>query len=428
MTTFEPVRKLLVTHHLSDGQKVSVGQLAQNKTGVYFAYESDYLSKFGNLSPFLLDETPTPQRASNAVFAGLHGVFADSLPDGWGLMLQDRYFRTQGILPHLITPMDRLAFVGERGVGALGFEPMMFDDGNDSFSLTELGKQAELIFDGEIDHLFNALLLTGSSGGARPKAQIFMNDNEPDVCRTTPKAGDGAWIVKFTSQHLPLGHEEGLCEAVYLEMAKTANIHSVDYKLIATTATNTGFWLAVKRFDCTDNNGRLHTHSVAGLLGLDFRLPSLDYGELIKMSRVLCKSSNVGKLQFKRAIFNLLTLNQDDHSKNFAFIQDDLNNETSWQPSPAYDLTFSPTRYFEHSTAFLGYGKNPPKKTIEQLARLAGYDSWSDVKTDIEQIATAIDFSSKAKELGVSSDTSKMIQQALNEVYQKNKGWVLTGV
>lgn len=427
MKAFNPIRQLTVYRRLSCGDKVKVGQLAQNKQGVYFAYDGDYLHQFGNLSPFALQATLEPQREKSTVFLGLYGVFADSLPDGWGLMLQDRYFRTQGILPNHITPMDRLAFVGERGIGALAFEPAVSHTDNDSLDISELGKQAQAVFDdefdGELADLLKSLLLTGSSGGARPKAQIFMNDIDNQSCRTSPQDGDSAWIVKFTSKNLPLGHEEGLCEAVYLDMAAQADLSPVQWQIIS-TANQTNHWLASKRFDYINHKsgfGRYHVHSVAGLLGLDFRLPSLDYGDLIKLSRLLCKSSEVGKLQFRRAIFNLLTLNQDDHSKNFAFIQDDMG---LWQPSPHYDITFSPTRFGEHSTAFLGYGKSPPKKAIEKLATQAGYDTWQQAKTDINKVANAINFAKTAKQFDIKKDTINMIQGRINQVYQDNKEWL----
>ncbi|PJG85499.1 type II toxin-antitoxin system HipA family toxin [Conservatibacter flavescens] len=419
MSAFEPICKLTVYRRLSDGNKVLAGQLAQNQQGVYFAYDSDYVSRFGNLSPFDLTDTLAPQLATSTAFSGLHGVFADSLPDGWGLMLQDRYFRTQGILPHRITPMDRLAFVGERGIGALAFEPVMSQPNTeDSLDLAELGKQAQAVFDGEIDELLKSLLLTGSSGGARPKAQIFMNGVDSRTCRTSPKVDDEAWIVKFTSKNLPLGHEEGLCEAAYLMMAAKAGLQPVTHQLIHTDDSH---WLALKRFDYTNWQGRYHVHSVAGLLGLDFRLPALDYVDFIKLSRLLCKSSEVGKLQFRRAVFNLLTLNQDDHSKNFSFIQDDAGN---WQPSPCYDITFSPTRFGEHSTAFAGFGKQVPKKAIEQLATQAGYDSWAQARADIEQVVSAIDFGAVSSQLGIHKQTAQMIQREINRVYQVHKAWL----
>lgn len=422
MATFKPIRKLSVNRKLSDGTSVLVGQLAQNQHGIYFAYHGEYLSQFGNLSPFALKMALEPQLATTTTFAGLHGVFADSLPDGWGLMLQDRYFRAQGILPQHITPLDRLAFVGERGIGALMFEPIIMQSNDDeSLTIAKLGKQAQAVFDGEIDDLLKSLLLTGNSGGARPKAQIFMNPNDTNsqICRTNPIAGDSAWIIKFTSKNLSLGHEEGLCEAVYLTMAEQAGLQPVTWQILA---TDTHQWLAVKRFDYTDDMcGRYHTHSVAGLLGLDFRLPSLDYQELFKLSRLLCKSSEAGKLQFRRAIFNLLTLNQDDHSKNFAFLQDDKGH---WQPSPCYDITYSPTRFGEHATAFLGHGKQVPKKAIEQLVAQAGYDTWYQAKIDIERVASTIDFTTTAKSFDIKADTIKMIQKSINHVYSEHVAWL----
>lgn len=263
----------------------------------------------------------------------MYGVFADSLPDGWGLLLQDHYFRKHGILPHQLTLLDRLAFVGDRGIGSLGFEPNyeLADSHFQAIDLAELGLQAQAVFDEQTDEVLQALIMAGSSGGARPKAQIFMPPAQTTLCHTVPQLGDEAWIVKFTSKNLPLGHEEGLCEAVYLTMAKQANLYPVEWQLLpAPKASGAMHWLAVKRFDWLSSStsqpthtGRYHVHSVAGLLEADYRLPSWEYEDLFKVSKLLCQTPEVGKLQFARAMFNLFAMNQDDHSKNWAFLQDD---------------------------------------------------------------------------------------------------------
>ena len=148
---FTPVRKLDVFRLLSTGEKVAVGTLAQDSQYTYFAYENDYLSQLGNLSPFSLKADTTLQIAPKQPFLGLHGVFVDSLPDGWGLLLQDRYFRKHSILPHQITQLDRLAFVGNRGIGALQFEPNydLEDRDNELIKLADLGLQAQAVFDGQ---------------------------------------------------------------------------------------------------------------------------------------------------------------------------------------------------------------------------------------------------------------------------------------
>ena len=119
MTLYEPTRRLAVSRTLADGRKVAVGTLAQNRDGVYFAYEAAYLQQHGNLSPYQLRADGSVQLAARNLPHGLHGVFADCLPDGWGMLLQDRHFRQQGILPAHVTALDRLAFIGDRGMGAL---------------------------------------------------------------------------------------------------------------------------------------------------------------------------------------------------------------------------------------------------------------------------------------------------------------------
>ena len=118
-------------------------------------------------------------------------------------------------------------------------------------------------------------------------------------------------------------------------------------------------------------------------------------------------------------IFNLFALNQDDHSKNWAFLQDDHGN---WKLSPFYDVTFSPSPHGEHATAFGGYGKTPPLKVIQLLARHAGFSSWKEAQHSIQETVEAINqFSHHAKNLEVSASTSKLISKSLNEVYLLNK-------
>ena len=141
-------------------------------------------------------------------------------------------------------------------------------------------------------------------------------------------------------------------------------------------------------------------HSRLRPAGCGFRTPSLDYEDLIKASRHLCRSPAVGKLQFRRAMFNLFC-NQDDHSKNWAFLQDDAGE---WVPAPFYDVTFSPHPYQEHATAYAGFGKNPPLKAIQALAARAGYAKWEQAQRDIEEIVTFLaDFAVVARDFGVDS-------------------------
>ncbi len=281
--------------------------------------------------------------------------------------------------------------------------------------LAMLGLEAQAFFDGQTEEVLADLVAAGSSGGARPKAQFYISPDEPDRCRTVARTGDEAWLVKFTSRNLPLGHEEGLCEAVYLHLAGKLGLEPPEWRLFeAPEQSGARAWLGVKRFDWISRHqkaGRRHMHSACGLLDADFRTPSLDYEDLIKVSRHLCRSPAVGKLQFRRAMFNLFACNQDDHSKNWAFLQDDAGE---WTPAPFYDVTFSPHPYQEHATAYAGFGKNPPLKAIRVLAARAGYAKWEQAKHDIDEIVDVLgDFAVIAREFGVDSGVAELIDRQL---------------
>ncbi len=433
---FKPVDSLMVERTLSNGTKIKAGRLAQSRKGVFFQYEQSYIEQYGSLSPFALKPSTNLQQAPQDPHKGLHGVFADSLPDGWGLLLQDRLFRRHGVLPNQVTQMDRLALVGDRAMGALSYTPeSIYQEEPNDFDIATLGLQAQALFnqtlhdelDGQTQEVLHALLAVGSSGGARPKAQVYINASNPNECRTKPSKGDTAWLVKFTSHNLALKHEEGLCEAIYLSIADEIGLEAPQWKLInAPEQSGARSWLAVERFDYIPQgdkaSGRLHMHSACGLLDADFRTPSLDYEDLIKVTRHLCQSPKAGQLQFKRALFNLFAINQDDHSKNWSFLQHD---QGQWQVAPFYDATFSLHPFNEHATSFGGYGKKPPLKTVQALAEIAGFTSWQDAQQEINNILTALGaFEERAKKLGVSAQTTRLIAKELNQKYQENKSLI----
>ncbi|MEZ5535028.1 MAG: type II toxin-antitoxin system HipA family toxin [Thiolinea sp.] len=426
--SLQPVKKLEVWRTLSKGQKVLVGILAQNRQGVFFQYDATYLEHYTNLSPFSLQHDRSLQKAPRTPHNHLHGVFADSLPDGWGLLLQDRVFRRYGMTPGQITAMDRLAFVGHSGMGALSYHPASeyADPVTGWPDIHRLGLEAQALFDGQTEQVFSALIAAGSSGGARPKAQVFFRGDDFSQCQTGLHEQDSAWLVKFTSQRLALGHEEGICEAVYLTLAAKAGIEVPTWRLLdAPGSSGADYWLALKRFDWQQGqghpaqHGRLHMHSACGLLDADFQSPSLDYEDLIKASRVLCRSALAGKVQFRRAIFNLLACNQDDHSKNWAFLQ---NDDGQWTVAPFYDVTFSPHPFGEHATAFSGYGKQPPLKAMKNLAQAAGFANWSEARVVIERVQEAVStFREEALLLGVKKDTVRLIEKQLNATWMASR-------
>ena len=178
------VNKLSVFRKLATGDNVTVGVLAQNSQGIFFQYDTGYLAQYHNLSPFNLSFDSTLQLAPVRPHNRLHGAFSDSLPDGWGLLLMDRVFRQANTLPAQITAMDRLSFVGEGAMGALSYLPaseLQKNNVEEQLSIAQLGLQAQAIFDGQTSEVLQALINAGSSGGARPKAQLYLNDKHDFV-------------------------------------------------------------------------------------------------------------------------------------------------------------------------------------------------------------------------------------------------------
>ncbi|MEO1855581.1 type II toxin-antitoxin system HipA family toxin [Chromohalobacter sp.] len=425
MSEFQPVRQLEVVRRLQRGDECRVGMLAQNSRGVFFQYDAAYLEVYHSLSPFQLPFDTQLHPAPASPHHGIHGLFADSLPDGWGLMLMDRVFRQHGIAPRQVTAMDRLAYVGERGMGALCFRPLspyVHQQGDHWVDIGRLGEEARQLFEGQTETVLEALAEAGSSGGARPKAQLYFASDSSTHASTQPREGLSPWLVKFTSSSLSLGHEEGLCEAAYLSMAASAGIDVPEWRLLTPPAASAAqAWLATKRFDCAteDGRGRYHLHSACGLLDADFRLPSLDYEDLIKAGQVLCGSPRVGQALFRRAVFNLLAANQDDHSKNWAFLMDDAGQ---WSLAPFYDVTFSPSPFGEHATAYCGHGKRPPRQVVQRLAEHAGFARWSQARQVIEEVMEGVQqWAQVSGELDVSPDTRKLIQKTLDETREYAK-------
>lgn len=362
-TPIQSVKEVKVS--LDFGQSaIPVGRLAVRKQHVYFEYEPSFIQHGFEISPLRLPLRPGLQSFDKNLFEGLPGVFNDSLPDGWGRLLFDRFARSQQISPAEITPLDRLAFVGAHALGALVYEPDVSAAANASpISLDTLAVQAQQVLQGEApDVLAEMIALNGSSAGARPKALIGLNAESNQIVHGYRElaAEYTPWIVKFANTQD--GADAGAIEYVYALMAKACGIDMPDVRLFP--ARHGPGYFAIRRFD---RNGptRYHMHTACGLLDSDFRTPSLDYEDLIALTALLTRDVREVEKMFRLAVFNVLAHNRDDHSKNFTFLMD-ANGQ--WRLSPAYDLTFSSGPAGEQSTTVMGEGRNPG---IEQLLALA---------------------------------------------------------
>ncbi|EHQ42778.1 type II toxin-antitoxin system HipA family toxin [Myroides odoratus] len=406
----ESVREIKVG--IDFGNEVEpVGRLAQRDAIVYFEYDDTFLSKSIELSPFRLPLQSGLIELPAKPFEGLAGVFADSLPDGWGRLLFDRMMRKDGILPAAITVLDRLAYVGEYGMGALVYEPdkSPFSEENE-IDLDYLADQTKQVLEGESELVIKELLaLNGSSAGARPKALIGVDEKRETIVhgakQLTPNFEH--WLVKFPNTQD--GNDAGAIEYVYALMANQAGILMPDVHLFPSDK-GSGYF-AVKRFD-RERNERFHLHTVAGLTHSDFRFPSLDYEDLIALTRSLTQDHREVEKMYRLAVFNVMVHNRDDHAKNFSFL---MNSKGQWSMTPAYDLTFSSGPGGEHSTMVMGEGKNPTVNHLRKLGLNMGL-SKELVDSILEQTKEAIvSWRKLASEYGVSKENVNLIGKVIDQ-------------
>ncbi|MGV8944213.1 type II toxin-antitoxin system HipA family toxin [Thermomonas sp.] len=344
-----------------------VGELALAPRGaVYFAYDPQWLASGFPLSPLNMPFDASPQAAPNPLFGGLHGAFADSLPDGWGMLLMDRYFQHEyGIDRHRIQPLDRLAYLGDRAMGALEYRPPLAQQPTGPLALAPLYQAALQACEGDTATMLDALRLAGGSpGGARPKVVMALSADQQHCASPFAPLPDGHahWLVKFRSQD---DHRDtGAIEFAFARMAAAAGVQTaVPTLLPVETPTGTERFYAARRFD-RDGDRKIHMLTASGILYADHRLPSLDYGDLLRATWVITKHAGEVEKMARLMVFNALAHNHDDHAKNFAFTCDN----GCWQLAPAYDLTFSRMHGAtdEHTTAFAGAGQ-PTRATLRAV-------------------------------------------------------------
>jgi len=359
-------------------QEQLVGTLAYRDKNIYFEYDPIFLTSNIELSPYKLPLKSGVMVCDDTVFDGLFGVFADSLPDGWGKLLLDRYFLKEGVQYSDITPLDRLGYIGNYGVGALSYRPYISDIEQKitQINLDNLAsKSMKILNDDSQQDLEKLLLLGGSSAGARPKVMVQIDQDNNIISGTQIlQPGYDHYIVKFASHLDP--QDIGKNEYLYSLAAKAAKIEMPNTKLLQ------GKYFAVERFDRIGDT-RVHIQSVAGLTHSDFRYPTLDYDDLLGLTLHLTKNVEEQIKMFRLAVFNLFAHNRDDHAKNFSFLLDKDNN---WKLAPAYDLTFSEGPGGEHSTTYLGEGRNPRVEHLFRLAEKHNIKNADDVMSEIKGV------------------------------------------
>ncbi|WP_343728654.1 type II toxin-antitoxin system HipA family toxin [Duganella sp.] len=389
------------------GERWPLGTLADNGKDLLFEYAPEALRRDLELSPRHL-----PLRAG--AFSGfpphqhrLPGLLADSLPDGWGILLMDRLFRKQGRPQSGISPLDRLAFISERGMGALSYVPpdpiqLTAED----IQLRDLAMAAQTLIQGKDSAILKQLArLGGSPHGSRPKVLVQFDPVSGQISTLDNPGWGQPWLIKFpaSGEH----HEVCAIEQVYAELARCCGLEAP-----ATHHFDLGRGMAAfgsRRFD-RDDGMRVPVQTLAGLLHVDFRLPSLDYSTFLRATRLLTRDQRQVETAYQRCVFNVLFNNRDDHAKNFSYR---MTKDWRWQLAPCYDLSFSHGPGGAHQMSVMGESRAPGLNELLRLASDGGVPtSWA--RDIIDSMATrASRFAQLARDAPIRSATVRSINKAI---------------
>lgn len=333
---------------------------ADRNIGV-FQYAPDFLGSRVEIAPLTMPLRDFPYEFPALpwpAFRGLPGLLADSLPDKWGNAVIDAWLASQNRTADGFSPVERLCYIGKRGMGALEFEPAIRGLPSQS-KLIDLEKMVDLanrildqrtslqgVFTGEDDKesIENILRIGTSAGGARAKAILAWNPatNEFRSGQVDQDAGFQYWLMKFDGisnnrdKELadPLGY--GKVEYAYFLMASDAGIQMAPSRLHREGGRS---HFMTRRFDRTPEDGKLHMQSLGAIAHFDFnQAGAYSYEQALQVIRRLDLPREDLEQQVLRAMFNVVARNQDDHVKNIAFL---MNKQGEWRLSPAFDLTYA---------------------------------------------------------------------------------------
>ncbi|MGN0219063.1 MAG: type II toxin-antitoxin system HipA family toxin [Muribaculaceae bacterium] len=322
------------------GQKVGTLSLTPDNRLNVFEYDKSWIANGFSISPLELPLKVGVFIAKPKPFYGNFGIFEDSLPDGYGRYLLHKALLRKGINDSDLSSLDRLAIVGNNGMGALSYSPAIKLSEEESITDFDRLQQIALeVLKEQQDGAAGLLLYnSGNSGGARPKA-VFSD-------------ADGHWLIKFRHTYDPT--DIGLQEFRYNEIARKCGINVPDYRLV------NGRYFASRRFDIDQDGKRLHTATAGALLCISLREPFMDYSNLLALTGYITQSREDVVQMYRRMLFNYLTDNKDDHCKNFSFyvVKNADTDIWQWRLAPAYDLTLCTQGYNgEHATSVNGTGQ-----------------------------------------------------------------------
>ncbi len=405
----------------------------------YFQYAPKFIQKAWDLSPvkmpvaegsriYSFPELRKGRKETEDAFKGLPGLLSDALPDRYGNKLINIWLAQQGRPENSMNPVEKLCFIGARGMGALEFEPAQIKTGARSFML-ELDSLVEVarkmlhereafltnINKNEEKAMMDILKIGTSAGGARPKAIIAYNPKTGEVKSgqgNVPK-GYGHWLLKLdgvSGEQFGESSGWGRVEYAYALMAADCEIEMSECRLLE---ENGRAHFMTKRFD-RDGNLKHHIQSLCGLQHYDFNeMDAYSYEQLFQTMRLLRLTYPEAEQMFRRMVFNVLSTNYDDHTKNFSFI---LKKDEHWRLAPAYDLCFSfdPTNHWVNKQTLSVNGKRLAirKEDLMTIAKDNNIKKGSKIIDDINSIVNS--WNTYATRAGVRNDLKERIQANLN--------------
>ncbi len=405
----------------------------------YFQYDSKFIQKGWDLSPikipiaqgsviYSFPELRKGRSETEDTFKGLPGLLSDVLPDKYGNKLINIWLAQQGRPENSMNPVEKLCFIGTRGIGALEFEPAQFNTGTKSFplelnSLVEVSKKMLNEREAFLTNLneneekaMMEILKTGTSaGGARPKAVIAYNPKTKAV-----RSGQGNapkdfehWLLKLdgvSGEQFGESSGWGRVEYAYYLMATDCEIEISECRLLE---ENGRAHFMTKRFD-REGNVKHHIQSLCGLQHYDFNdMYGYSYEQVFQTMRLLRLTYPEAEQMFRRMVFNVLATNYDDHTKNFSFI---FKKDENWRLAPAYDLCFSfdPTNHWVSKQTLSVNGKRL-KITKEDMMTIAKDNNIKRGVKIIEDINSKVKLWKKYSEQAeVRNDLKEMIGGNLN--------------
>lgn len=336
------------------GEKIGAIAWDEQQELGFFEYDKKFISANLEIAPIKMPLSPNiysfPELRSTATFKGIPGLLADSLPDKYGNELINIWLARNGRPENSLNPVELLCFIGNRGMGALEFEPTILSTKHSktielsslietTMKLLESRENFETHTDYDMqDILLDVLKMGTSAGGARPKAIIAYNQITGMIRSGQTLQDDGYehWLIKFDGvkdSQFGATFGYGRVEMAYYQMATAAGIDMMESLLIKEEGRA---HFMTKRFDRRKGNQKLHVQTLCAMQHYDFnQIASYSYEQLFQTMRLLKLSYTEAEQMYRRMVFNVFARNCDDHTKNFAFL---MESDGKWKLSPAYDI------------------------------------------------------------------------------------------